>query len=811
MPNLSQLNLPSNVPIPVKGAQAPQPLPTLPKPFSLNEEGRLPYMPDLSTVKMSLAQLGMMIKDKYPMYGDMDDEEVAKKIINKYPAYAERVALPEKEPGFLKSLGRAIVEPFARIAGNAKLALGGGIEKNQMTDEYGYDAGGNYVGTMKSSGVNFPGLGNFQPVGYDEGGQMKDGAGIATDLLGNSIQGGLMFAPATKGAAIGEAAIAKTLGKVAPKAAEKAIGFGSKLLPRALEAGTMGAGFQVGSNLSKERPLFENVGTAAALGAAFPVAGTALGAAGKKLISKSEPLRSGMAERLINSLIKPLGKDVAYGKNPGRGVAAEGIVAKDLEELAVKVTERRKQIGQAKGEVLMKPEYNAVRLDTSSALSPIDDAIASAKRMPNTNQALITRLEGIKADMQGIGVGQVQDLVNTDALKQEIGQLAKWTGNASDDKLVNMAVKQSYGKLKEQIEKIAPEIKPLNERFGDLLSAEIAAKHRDIIQQRLNLISLGGKTLGVGSSIIAAFATGGAAIPSILIGLGVTAIQGMLAKPIVRTKVAAWLAKSSNAEKAAVFAKVPALKNAIERVFGADEVAGSKLTGSKVLKSKATKLLPASSETKLLTAPKVNGSFKPDGSVLLEMPSQGIKKTLPAQEARELLKAGIIKKEGNKIIGGDNAFGLAAGIEPEYDENGKLKGYKFDAKKAMLGFAGITMGKKLLPKAKASSKEINSINPTGKIFTEYNPQERMMGTLAKNITTLDKTSGELPSKIITIYRGAPKTQISINPGDFITTNYNLAKDYAGTGHVIKKEVKISDVLDDMDEPLGEEYIYKPSK
>lgn len=59
--------------------------------------------------------------------------------------------------------------------------------------------------------------------------------------------------------------------------------------------------------------------------------------------------------------------------------------------------------------------------------------------------------------------------------------------------------------------------------------------------------------------------------------------------------------------------------------------------------------------------------------------------------------------------------------------------------------------------------------------------------------------------------GAPKNQKGINPGDFITTNYDLAKSYTGDGNVLSLKVKAKDVLDDITEPLGEEYIYRPTQ
>lgn len=105
---------------------------------------------------------------------------------------------------------------------------------------------------------------------------------------------------------------------------------------------------------------------------------------------------------------------------------------------------------------------------------------------------------------------------------------------------------------------------------------------------------------------------------------------------------------------------------------------------------------------------------------------------------------------------------------------------------------------------------LNSLNPTGTIHADYSPEARASAPLGPDITTLAETMSLPPDSLITIYRGVPNNATqSINPGDFVTTNAQLARDYAGTGSVIKKQVPVSHVLDSRTEPLGEEYIYRP--
>ena len=104
--------------------------------------------------------------------------------------------------------------------------------------------------------------------------------------------------------------------------------------------------------------------------------------------------------------------------------------------------------------------------------------------------------------------------------------------------------------------------------------------------------------------------------------------------------------------------------------------------------------------------------------------------------------------------------------------------------------------------------KIESLNPTGSIFVDYSSEQRDKMPLGKNIITYDKTAGLSPNKKITVYRGVPKDINEIQSGDFVTTNKQLAQDYAGDGKVISKEVRADEILDDKTEPLGEEYILR---
>ena len=118
--------------------------------------------------------------------------------------------------------------------------------------------------------------------------------------------------------------------------------------------------------------------------------------------------------------------------------------------------------------------------------------------------------------------------------------------------------------------------------------------------------------------------------------------------------------------------------------------------------------------------------------------------------------------------------------------------------------------RQLTPTTSPNAGKLNDLNPTGGLFVDYTPKTRATMPLGSDMTTLDKTSSKAPNDIVTVYRGAPSHQTKIAPGDYITTNKDLAKSYTDNGNVIETKVPASHILDSKTSPLGEEYIYRPN-
>lgn len=332
----------------------------------------------------------------------------------------------------------------------------------------------------------------------------------------------------------------------------------AKLANNPLARTSLGVGAYEGTKSAVQGQGPQEAAKRAGLGAGTAIIGGKAAEVGGKAIQGGLKALGAAPGKVVNSLIKPLLKDFSYGKDPGRTVAAEGIVGNDFDDLLLNISKRRAEVGQEIGAVLARP-VNAVKtIDMSGFLKPLQDAIAEAKKYPKVNAALVSRLDDTMNDIVArIKTGGQIALGDAAALKSEIGAITKWTGNASDDQLVNSALKKSYGFLKEKIGQAVPEVKALNERFANLLSAEIATRYRDKIVSRQNLLSLTPKILG-GGAAIAGLATGNPKlIAAALVEIGT---EKIMSSPAMKTRIARSLAKLPADKLAEVLENSPELK-----------------------------------------------------------------------------------------------------------------------------------------------------------------------------------------------------------------------------------------------------------
>lgn len=263
--------------------------------------------------------------------------------------------------------------------------------------------------------------------------------------------------------------------------------------------------------------------------------------------------KTDVAEKVMNSLIKPLKKDFAYGKRPGRTVAKEGIIGNSLDELATNISKRKDEYGAQIGEKIKNVKTTD---DYSKVTSPIDKAIAQLQKTPRTNANAINRLTDAKKDLLGIkefdGVVIAQDDITkltplqAFELKTRVADMTKWTGNASDDKVINQALQKTYREIKHKLNRNVDGLRPLNEKYADLLTALNATKYREAISNRNNVFGLNDRIAG-----------GFAGVPAFL-------INHLTGTPAFKTRVSAWLAKAPE-QRAAEVSSDPEFGKAVQR------------------------------------------------------------------------------------------------------------------------------------------------------------------------------------------------------------------------------------------------------
>lgn len=551
--------------------------------------------------------------------------------------------------------------------------------------------------------------------------------------------------------------------------------FGATLLAKAglknvasKVAGNIGAGaltgeiFDISSNLQQGKTGKEALtpGFGTLIGGGLPTAGYAT----KFMVRFPEK----QAPRIINSLIKPLAKDFSYGKNPGRAVAEEGIVANNFEDLLNGIRESRQKIGREIG-TLGDTLSTQPLLNIESSLNPLDEAIKTAASQNNTS--LLQRLNNVKRAItdvlepvvnengdlaiRSVGSKNLSNLTFKEArtVLSDIGDMTSFTGNPTDDKLVNSALKQVYGNIKNESLKMARNVNPevaarfekLTEKYGDLISAEVATKYRDKILQRQNLVGLTPTTVGIGSALITAVATGGATIPTILIGLSGATIDKLASTPAFKTRLAYLLSSRSRSEANFLFRKIPALR----KIFNLEKGA----TPGDVLLNKSQEVIEKSK-----TLPNKTGGFIKAGESAESSLLQEAKKY---KTAEEFVKAKT-KRPDYGYGHSPNEEGVRA-----FDLTEKVDGEQMIPKDMYQQWYG----------SRGTAEDLESIS------------------------VLKKIKGN-PEAYVTIYRASPKE--GFNYGDWITLSKKYAQQHAEGNNfkVFSQKAKAKDIrwaMDDINE------------
>lgn len=333
----------------------------------------------------------------------------------------------------------------------------------------------------------------------------------------------------------------------------------------AARAGTEALGTGLVASAQGGKP--KDIATIAGISATIPIVG--------KLASiVTTPAKKILAERISPALLnkyilRPTAKEFHFGKDPGLGVAKEGLTANTREGLLTQITAKKKEIGNQIDEVLKKPEFAVKKIEVKSALAGLDKKIAKAAE--EGEEVLYNRLtkirEGITGKFQMIEGKAVKvadratQLTPLEAaqLKRKIGSASKWTGQAFDQE-VNQARVEVYRALNEMIDKAVPGSKALNSRYANMLTAERALDNTINVAKRQSPIGL--IDSGISSAVgLGSLASGAGSIGAIVNGLVTATGLKVLKSTAVQTRLASRLAKMTPEQQSSLVKAMPLFRN----------------------------------------------------------------------------------------------------------------------------------------------------------------------------------------------------------------------------------------------------------
>lgn len=485
---------------------------------------------------MNVTQLGQQVKAKYPQYSNMSDFQVGLKVLQKYPQYENKITDRSELEEFGIGAGKGIISSLTGLSSlgeQAIKALGRLVTPKSLEARLGFQKGKSAAEEIVPEELRTPTSG-AQRLGF------------GAEQFGEFFTPGGAISKGTK--AIKGAVEASKIGKVEKVAA--------RLAGRAgLEATTYGGvtAYQTGGDL-------EEIEKSAMLSALFPLGGELVNFVGKPL---KKFLSSKVAPRLIDEFIKPVSSAFRFNRDPGRTIATEGLVARNIEKLSGKIVQRQREVGKEIEKVLTQPGVSDKRIDISLLLSPIENGIKDA--VESGEQALVSRLQNLRDGLTKTFKEEGGKLIQTgdknlllspleaQQFKIRLGKQTKWTGQAFDGE-VNQVRRQLYQKIDKAIDDVVPDIRELNERWAGLLTAEKAVEHRIDILKRNNVFGLGEGLVAKGS-VVGSLATGNLAI--LASGFATAFGSKFLRSTAVRTQLASLFVKLSAEERNTITAALP--------------------------------------------------------------------------------------------------------------------------------------------------------------------------------------------------------------------------------------------------------------
>lgn len=310
-------------------------------------------------------------------------------------------------------------------------------------------------------------------------------------------------------------------------------------------------------------------------------------AGGEALGEGANALKNGIARMALNPEFRSTASSSKYGQNAKRVMQSmPDVVGKDVHSTLDAVNNKLNETGQAIRSTIDNHPNANVKLDASQAvLKPFSDKISELnKQDPKANFSLIKRLKDAQQSMikntdedgKLIGRNDLQNMTPRDLFdfrQQKIDPRTRYTGNPSDDKDLNSVFQEVKHNVKNLMNSNMPELKPLNQDYGDLHAAGDALKKLSDKSDNEGLPKINWKDI----------ATGG--------------FNRWIGNPINRINMARWLYTAPDAQIQQASQAIPGFNAGVKQSYGgpvnASLVSTPKSVGGPVARAAVGKSVPS--------------------------------------------------------------------------------------------------------------------------------------------------------------------------------------------------------------------------
>jgi len=372
----------------------------------------------------TIIDLGRQVKNKYPQYKDMSDEEVGRRVRAKYPdAYGDFEDIkPTNQVSSQKSLyqqNRGIAQKTAGFMGVEK--AGQGLATTSRVASGAINQTGNNVWQLFQDQQHIIDAMHKMPLGSPQ-----------RQRLGEFLKRGMNDQPITQaeidpGTQLSNKEVLGSFANVGLNIATPAAfkgGFGTQVAKNA----ALGTGFGLAGGLNDNksaRGIATSTAEGAAIGAAIPIVG-------KGLEKAKEAITQKLPEALMNHAVKPtlneLKKNIKTGSPTlGKELLAEGVAGSPKKLL--QISDKRLNLYEDKLQTVLK---NSKGVITREELKPyFEDTIKKLELTPGAKDG-VTTVESLLAD-----VPQRMDLQTANTIKRNLYDRLRDVAYKLDPKLTD--------------------------------------------------------------------------------------------------------------------------------------------------------------------------------------------------------------------------------------------------------------------------------------------------------------------------------------------------------------------------------------